>query len=270
MPTLRSQPHEPSSVAVVTGGARGIGRGIAERLVDEGYVVVVTDVAGEDARRTAVEIGAAAGVEQDVREESSHAKVAATAAELGTLAIWVNNAGVGDVGRLAELTSEQVQRIIDVNVMGVLWGTRAALGAFGSAGGDVINVASVAGLGPTPTLAVYGASKAAVVSLSMSVALETPRSVRVHALCPDGVDTDMVAEMPDDAPAKAIVHSSGRLRTVAEVVDAAIGLIGSDRVVRSVPAWRSPLVRVGAFVPTRMTPGYRLLEAFGRRVMSRG
>src|SRR5690242_8962654 len=81
---------------VVTGAARGIGRGIAERMVARGYAVVVTDVDGEGARRTAEEIGAAVGLEQDVRDAAGHRFVATTAQDLGRLTAWFNNAGVGD------------------------------------------------------------------------------------------------------------------------------------------------------------------------------
>ena len=81
------------NVAVVTGAGRGIGRGVAELLVRRGYAVVVTDVDGEAARRTAEEIGAAEGLEHDVRDEQAHAGVAEAAARHGRLTVWVNNAG---------------------------------------------------------------------------------------------------------------------------------------------------------------------------------
>src|SRR3954471_22932353 len=119
---------------VVTGGARGIGRGIAERMVGRGDVVVVTDVDGEGARRTAGEIGAAVGLEQDVRDAAGHRFVATTAKDLGPLTAWFNNAGVGDDGSLADLTDEQVRRLVEVNLLGCLYGMRAALAAFAGRG----------------------------------------------------------------------------------------------------------------------------------------
>ena len=222
--------------AVVTGAGRGIGRAIAELLVARGYAVVVTDVDGAAARRTAGEIGAAAGLEHDVRDEASHAVVAAEAARHGDLTVWVNNAGVGHDGTLTGVRSAHVDALVDVNLKGVLWGMRAALGAFGPAGGDVVNIASISGLGPVPGLAVYAATKAAVVSISMSASVEAPTGVRVHALCPDGADTAMVEAMDPDGPAKPIVHSSGRLLSAEEVARAAVGLIGSRQVVLSMPA----------------------------------
>lgn len=258
-----------SDVAVVTGAARGIGRSVAERLVRRGYVVVVTDLDADRVRRTAEEVGAAGWVAQDVRDEASHARVAAEAARHGRLAVWVNNAGVGDDGTLTEVTSESVRRLVEVNLMGVLWGMRAALAAFGPQGGDVVNVASASALGPVPGLSVYAATKAAVVSVTTSASVEAPKGVRVHALCPDGVDTDMVAAMRPDGPAKAIVHSGGRLLTVEEVADAAVALVGSRRVVRTLPTWRAPLIRAGSLLPSRTKGGFKAFELVGRRVMRR-
>jgi NAD(P)-dependent dehydrogenase (short-subunit alcohol dehydrogenase family) len=262
-------PAAPAPVAVVTGSARGIGRGIAQRLVARGYAVVVTDVDGPAARRTAEEVGAVAGLAQDVRDEASHAAVAAEAARHGRLAVWVNNAGVGDDGTLVGVSSESVRRLVDVNLLGVLWGMRAALAAFDPEGGDVVNVASASALGPVPGLAVYAATKAAVVSVTTSASLEAPRGVRLHALCPDGVDTAMVAAMDPAGPARAMVHSSGRLLTVDETADAAVALVGGGRVVRTLPAWRAPLIRLGSLLPSRTGPAFRVFELVGRRVMRR-
>ena len=255
--------------AVVTGAGRGIGRGIAELLVTRGYAVVVTDVDGDAARRTAGEVGAVAGLEQDVREEGSHARVAREASRHGDLTVWVNNAGVGHDGTLCGVTSEHVDALVDVNLKGVLWGMRAALTSFGPRGGDVVNVASSSGLGPVPGLAVYAATKAAVVSLSMSASVEAPRGVRVHALCPDGVATQMVAEMDPDGTAKATVHSSGRLLEVDEVAREAVALVGSRRVVRTLPSWRGGLIRLGQLAPSQSKAGFRAFELIGRRVMAR-
>jgi NAD(P)-dependent dehydrogenase (short-subunit alcohol dehydrogenase family) len=255
--------------AVVTGSARGIGRGIAELLVRRGYAVVVTDLDAAAARRTAGEIGAALGMGQDVRDEKSHARVLTEAQRLGELRVWVNNAGVGYDGTLAGLASEHVDALVEVNLKGVLWGMRTALGGFGPAGGDVVNVASASGLGPVPGLSVYAATKAAVVSVTMSAHVETSRQVRVHALCPDGVDTAMVEAMDPDGRAKPIVHSSGRLYTVAETAEAAVALVGTRRVVRTLPAWRGGLIRSGQLFPSQSEAAFAAFEAIGRRVMRR-
>ena len=256
---------------MVTGGARGIGRGIAERMVARGYAVVVTDVDGDGARRTASEIGAATGLEHDVRDAAGHRFVATTAADLGPLTAWFNNAGVGDDGMLAELTDEQVSRLVEVNLLGCLWGMRAALDAFahGSTRGDIVNTASLSGLGPVPGYSVYAATKAAIVSATMSVAGEAPRGVRVHALCPDGVQTALLEGQDPTRLGSQLVHSGGRILTVDETADAAVALVGTRRVVRTLPGWRGGLVRSSALAPSVAKYGTRIFAAQGRRMISR-
>jgi NAD(P)-dependent dehydrogenase (short-subunit alcohol dehydrogenase family) len=256
---------------VVTGAARGIGRAIAERMVARGYTVVLTDIDGDGARRTAEEIGAVVGLEQDVRDPASHRFVATTAADHGRLAVWFNNAGVGDDGRLAELADEQVRRLVEVNLLGYAWGMRAALASFegGAGSGDIVNIASLSGLGPVPGLSVYAASKAAVVSLSMSVSAEVPRNVRVHALCPDGVATDLLDGMDVSALGSQLTHSGGRILTVEETADAAVALVGTRRVVRTVPTWRGALVRTTTLAPSVAKRAAPLFAARGRRAIAR-
>ncbi|MSY83709.1 MAG: SDR family NAD(P)-dependent oxidoreductase [Actinobacteria bacterium] len=272
--TARADVRETAGVnersAVVTGGARGIGRGIAERLVREGWSVVVTDVDGAGAAATADEIGGVAGLAHDVRDPAAHRHAAEVAAGHGRLAAWFNNAGVGDDGRLSELSEEQVRRLVDVNVLGVLWGMRAALDGFGSAGGDIVNIASLSGLGPVPGYSVYAATKAAAVSASMSVAAETPRSVRVHAVCPDGVRTAMLDAQDPEGLGAALVHSGGRLLSVEEIAEVAVGMVGTARVVRTVPVWRGALMRGISLAPAVATRGTAVFAAQGRRALRRG
>ncbi|WP_300400095.1 SDR family oxidoreductase [Nocardioides sp.] len=260
---------EHGGSCVVTGAARGIGRGIAERLVGDGYAVVITDVEGGAVARTAEEIGAVAGLEQDVREAASHQRVAAEALRHGPLRAWFNNAGVGWDGDLGELEEEQVRGLVEINLLGVLWGMRAALASFDQAGGDIVNTASLSGLGPVPGLSVYAATKAAVVSVTMSVAIEAPRGVGVHAVLPDGVATPMVAQMKDTGLAKALVSSGGRLLTVEEIAAAAVELMGSRRVLRTVPAWRGAAMRASAMAPSLASGAMGLFAAQGRRAVRR-
>jgi NAD(P)-dependent dehydrogenase (short-subunit alcohol dehydrogenase family) len=254
---------------VVTGGARGIGRGIAERMVRRGYAVVVTDLDGEAARRTAEDIGAALGLEQDVRDPASHRFVATTAADHGRLAVWFNNAGVGDDGFLVDLDDEQVHRLVGVNLLGYLWGMRAALGAFDGQGGDVVNLASLSGLGPVPGLSVYAATKAAVVSISMSVSAEAPKNVRVHALCPDGVRTALLDGMDVNGWGSQLTHSGARVLTVDEAAEAAVALVGTRRVVRTMPTWRGALVRTTTLAPSVARRAAPFFAARGRRAIAR-
>jgi len=254
----------------VTGAARGIGRGIAARMVERGYAVVVTDVDGEGARRTAEEIGAAVGLEQDVRDAAGHRFVATTASDHGPLTAWFNNAGVGDDGRLAELSDEQVRRLVEVNLLGCLYGMRAALAAFADRGGDIVNTASLSALGPVPGYSAYAATKAAIVSATMSVSAEVPRGVRVHALCPDGVQTALLDAQDIERLGAQLVHSGSRILTVDETADAAVAMLGSRRVVRSVPGWRAGLMRSTTLAPSVAKHGTRLFAARGRRAIARG
>jgi NAD(P)-dependent dehydrogenase (short-subunit alcohol dehydrogenase family) len=253
--------------AVVTGGARGIGRAVAAELVGRGYAVVVTDIDGNAARRTATDIGAASGVAQDVREEASHRQVAAEAARHGRLQVWVNNAGVGYDGPIAEQASEQVSALVAVNFTGVVWGCRAAVGAM-RRGGEIVNVASLSGHGPVPGLSVYAATKAAVVSLTCSLDNELrARGIRVHAICPDGVDTRLVADMDPEGQGAALVHSGGRLLSTGEIARATVDLVGTHRVVRTVPAWRGGMMRLTAAAPSLMMRLEPVLRFQGRRRM---
>ena len=101
-----------------------------------------------------------------------------------------------------------------------------------------MNTASLSGLGPVPGYAVYAATKAAIVSATMSVSAEVPRGVRVHALCPDGVQTALLDGQDKAGLGSQLVHSGGRILTVDETADAAVALLGTRRVVGSLPGWR--------------------------------
>ncbi len=133
---------------------------------------------------------------------------------------------------------------------------RAAIEAFGDRGGDIVNIASLAGLGPAPGYSVYAATKAAIVSISMSADSETPRSVRVHALCPDGVQTAMLDGQTPDSLGARLVHSGGRILTVDEVAREAVDLVGSTRVVltRAALARRPDARRLGRSVGRQARP----------------
>lgn len=263
----------PSSTAtsvVVTGAARGIGRGIAELMVGRGHRVVLTDVDAAGVARTAEEIGGAAGLAHDVRDPEAHRAVAVEAARHGRLVAWFNNAGIGDDGRLTEQSEDQVRRLVEVNLLGVLWGMRAALETFGDAGGDIVNTASLAGLGPVPGYGVYAATKAGVVSITASVDAETPRGVRVHCVCPDVVQTAMLTEgHTHDSLGSRIAHSGGRILSVEEVAQQAVGLVGSRRVVRSVPGHRGAVTRVAMLAPSVSRHAMGVVARMGHRTISR-
>jgi len=183
-------------VAVVTGGASGIGLGIARRLAAAGAHVVIGDVEEGALQAAAGEIGALP-VRTDVRERASVQALADAAVErFGTVNVIVNNAGVGPFGRLADLTENDWRWIIDVNLWGVVHGVSVFLPILQEApgGGHIVNTASMAGLRPGPNLGAYTVTKYGVVALTESLAIELAEDgsqVGVTVLLPGPVPTNI-------------------------------------------------------------------------------
>ena len=183
-------------VAVVTGGARGIGRAICERYAAEGAWVVVADLDAAECQRTAKAIGDRAwGVGLDVtRQESIDAMVKAVVEECGGIDILVNNAGVFDMGPLLEVTHESYHRVFAVNVEGLLFTLQAVARQMvkQGRGGKIVNFASQAGRRGEGLVAVYCASKAAVISITQSCGLALAKDkINVNGIAPGVVDTPM-------------------------------------------------------------------------------
>jgi NAD(P)-dependent dehydrogenase (short-subunit alcohol dehydrogenase family) len=251
------------TVAVVTGAGRGLGRAIAERLIRRGHHVVVTDIDEVGVRATAVGLGAAAtAVTQDVRDPDSHRRVAAVAAGLGAVTLWINNAGVLTTGAAWAIDDDAIRREVDVNVLGVIWGCRAAIDAM-TGGGHIVNIASLAALVPAPGLAAYGATKHAVLGYTLGLAGELrgrrPR-IDVSAVCPDVIDTEMVRAVAD-REASNILFSSKQLLTVDRVADRVLDVVARPRLVTTIPPVRAALAHVLRPFPA---VGLRLLEGFAR------
>ncbi|HVA59596.1 MAG TPA: SDR family NAD(P)-dependent oxidoreductase [Mycobacteriales bacterium] len=237
----------------MTGAGAGIGRQVAARLAARGYLVIATDRNGAD-------------VELDVRDPAAHRAVAERAAKAGRLAVWVNNAGVLWVADGWGGEDEQVRAMVEVNLLGVIHGCRAALSVM-TGRADVVNLASMAAFGPVPGLAVYAATKAAVASYTVSLAadLRAVRSkVRVHALCPDPVDTGMVRAVAGN-PKAYLQFSAPRMLAAEEVAEAAVGLVGSRRIVRSLPAWRGAVARGSGLAPRSAMPLLPVLRKIAER-----
>jgi len=186
-------------VAIVTGGASGIGRAVSEALGRRGARVVVADVDEAGARRVAETVSSSGGRGQAVfldvtMAEAVAARVRDTAEEHGQVDYMFNNAGIANLGEARDMTAEQWQRIVDINLMGVLYGTTAAYLRMVAQGfGHIVNTASQAGLYPMAGTTSYAMTKHAVVGLSTSLRAEgAALGVRVSVVCPGPVESRIV------------------------------------------------------------------------------
>jgi 3alpha(or 20beta)-hydroxysteroid dehydrogenase len=189
-------------VALISGGARGMGASHARLLVQEGAKVVIGDILDDRGKALADEIGDAARyVHLDVTQPDQwDAAVATTTGEFGKLDVLVNNAGIVALGQLKNFDLDDWQRVIDVNLTGTFLGMRVAVEPMTAAGGgSIINVSSIEGLRGAPAVHPYVASKWAVRGLSKSAALElAPLKIRVNSIHPGFIRTPMTAGLSED------------------------------------------------------------------------
>ncbi len=236
-------------VAVVTGAGGGLGRAIALELGNRGYLVHVTDVEADAAARTATEIGTGArSSELDVRDEAACRALATEAAtRAGSLDLWVNNAGVLLTGNSWQQDEPARRTMLEVNALGTMNGTIAALEPMIAAGrGHVINIVSLAGIVAAPGEVNYSASKHAAMAFTLGTLFDLRRSgvagVHLSAVCPDGIWTPMLEDKLEDTDAAG--SFSGQLLT-AEKVAAEIGkLTEHPRPILILPRWRGLQLRL--------------------------
>jgi len=207
-------------VAIVTGGGSGIGEALCRALAARGDTVVVADIDGASAERVACDIGAkAVAAKVDVRDAAAvQGLVDDTVAAHGTLDLIVNNAGIGVGGDVLELTVAHWDRIIDINLRGVVHGIQAAYPVMArQRRGHIVNIGSVAGLTPPPYLTPYVATKHAVVGLSLALRGEAKaHNVGVTVVCPGWTDTPILDSTgPADLP-KPSTAPEGGVREAAE------------------------------------------------------
>lgn len=225
--------------ALVTGGASGIGLATARRLTADGATVAVLD-------RTEAAPAGVKLVHSDITDDASvRAAVASAVDDLGGLDILVNNAGVGAQGGIEANDDAEWHRVLDVNVLGLVRVTRAALPALrASRHAAIVNTCSIAATAGLPNRALYSASKGAVLSLTLAMAADLlPEGIRVNAVNPGTVDTPWVNRLLDAAPDAAAERAAlearqphGRLVTADEVAGA-IAYFASPRSGSTTGTW---------------------------------
>ena len=199
--------------ALITGGGRGLGKAVAVALANEGVNVGITGRNEESLKTTVAELeklGVKAAYSVFDVEEMAQVEqgVASIASQLGSIDILINNAGVGDFGSFEEMPVETWEKVMKVNLFGVYYVAKAALPYLKqNKEGDIVNVASTAGLKGAPNMSAYCASKAAVISLSQSLMAELRKfNIRVITLTPSTIATDMSIEgkLTDGNPEKVL------------------------------------------------------------------
>lgn len=239
-------------IALVTGGARGLGAAIAKRFIEEGASVMITDVTDDEGAKTALDLGnQCVFMHHDVTNEDDWVEViGAVKRQFGGLDILVNNAGIAEGGRMEETALEDFRKVMTVNVDGVFLGHKHAaplmkerMGKW-EGGASIINMSSVAGLVGLPGAPAYSASKGAVRLLTKSAALEYAQNgekIRVNSIHPAFFNTPMAQKMIDgmvergmgsnEAEARGFLemaHPIGRLGKPEEVAEAAAFLASDE------------------------------------------
>ena len=223
--------------AIVTGAASGIGRAVAERLVREGARVVLGDVNAAALSEAKAALGDATLMREiDVRDPAQCAAIVQTAVETsGGLDILCNVAGVLRMAPVSSFTTEDWNRIIQVNLSGTFFMCQPALPHLVETKGCIVNLASVAGLVGIPFNAPYCASKHGVMGLTRALALEFAKAgVRVNAVCPGGVKTPMTMALPEaGVDTEALMRSrgwldGGEMFDPADIADAVAFLASSE------------------------------------------
>lgn len=221
-------------VAIITGASRGIGLGIAQRLVDEGAKVCLTARKPEALEEAVRSLGgpehaiAVAGKADDPEHRDD--AVRQTIETFGSLDLLVNNAGINPVlSSLVDLDLGAARKIVEVNALGALAWVQAAHRAWmGEHGGAVVNISSVSGVKPAPGIAMYGASKAMLISLTESLAVELGPTVRINAVAPAVVKTQFAGPLYEGREDEVSATYPLKRLGVPEDVAGAVAFLLSD------------------------------------------
>ena len=215
-------------IAVITGAGQGLGRATAERLAADGHRVVALDLDGDRAVETAVAVGGV-GYACDVTDPDA---VRAVAARLDGCEILVNNAGIWKFHSILEMSPADAQAVIDVNVLGIVWCTQAFVPLMQAGGtGSIVNLSSGAAYTNSPGLGMYPATKAAVESLTRTMALELgPSGIRANAIGPGLVVSDGTAAnfQGERAVERARGVPLGRVGAPSDIADVVSFLCSPD------------------------------------------
>jgi len=243
---------------------------------------MVTDINGDAARAVASECGPrASSVTLDVRDASAVASAINTLADLhGRLDFVFNNAGLGVGGEVQDMVVAHWDRVIDVNIRGVVHGVAAAYPRMvAQRSGHIVNVASLAGLGPSPMLAPYGMSKHAIVGLSTSLRIEAAAlGVRVSVLCPAAIETPLLdIDNPKDLPSVAsqpdlrrlLTRLAGKPYPLDAMVREALSAIEKNKGIIVIPRKARLLWRLGRVAPALVEKACRDAVAGERRARSK-
>ncbi len=176
-------------IALVTGGASGIGEAVSRTFTSAGASVVILDVDSERAARLSSELAGSRSIACDITDEKA---VSEAFAGIGKLDVLVNNAGIGLVGGIEETNLSDFDRLMRVNVTGMFLVSRAAVPLLAASRGAMVNIGSVAGLIGVKKRFAYCATKGAVVSMTRQLAVDYPTQFRVNCICPGTVDTPFV------------------------------------------------------------------------------
>ncbi len=220
---------------IVTGSSGGIGEGIARRFHDEGANVIINARNADKCAKVASTLDAdrTLTVPGDVSSSGFASEIVSAAVErFGGLDVLVNNAGVGGAGMLHKTDDDTIDRIIDINVKGVLYMCRAAIPELRKTGGSITNISSVSGIGGDSLMAVYNASKGAVTNLTRGLALQVGgMGIRVNAINPSITRSDMVGEILDNEEmVQAFMQrvALGRIGEPEDIAGAAAFLASED------------------------------------------
>jgi NADP-dependent 3-hydroxy acid dehydrogenase YdfG len=235
-------------VVAITGGARGIGRATASALIAQGARIAIGDIDAQLAARTAQELGAGTvGLPLDVTDRGSFERFLGNVeSSLGSLEVLINNAGIMPIGPFVDEDDATARTMVDINLHGVIFGSKLALKRFIPRGsGHLVNIASAAGKAGFPSGATYSATKHAVVGLSEALRAEVrDTDIGVTVVMPVVVHTQLGSGLPETRGFKAV--------EAEDVAAAIVEGIQLDRFEVYVPSSTKALFRLKALVPTRL------------------